>query len=35
MISMLERAIFSTEDDVVYAETLAMAGRYLEHAVAS
>jgi glucose-6-phosphate dehydrogenase assembly protein OpcA len=35
MISLLERAIFSTAEDTVYAETLAMAGRYLEHTVAS
>jgi glucose-6-phosphate dehydrogenase assembly protein OpcA len=31
IISLLERAIFSTVDDVVYGETVAMAGRYLEH----
>lgn len=35
MISLFERAVFSTADDPVYAETVAMAGRYLEHTVAS
>ena len=34
ILSLLERAIFSTAGDPVYAETLAMAGRYLEHAPA-
>jgi hypothetical protein len=30
IISLVERAIFSSADDAVYAETLAMAGRLLE-----
>jgi glucose-6-phosphate dehydrogenase assembly protein OpcA len=32
MISLIERAIFSSAEDTVYAETLAMAGRLLEQA---
>lgn len=31
IISLLERAIFSTADESVYAETLAMTGRYLQN----